>query len=207
MKSVYETLGVSPDASDEDINAAFKKRSLKAHPDRGGDKAEFQAINEALMVLTDPDRRRRFDETGEVEVKAMQQRAEALLAAMVVEASSVDDSEFMVVIRKRIEHETRALNDRGRSLKGAIEKQQKKIDRFYESNKDSVNKVGRFVALTALTRIRESLETDTKAIDDRIKLLAAVKDLTLGLRYELPAHASDGSWPPSAHQLLTSRFA
>lgn len=60
----YKILGVSKDASDDDINAAYKKAARWAHPDGGGSAEEFDEIKRASQVLLDPEKRRRFDEDG-----------------------------------------------------------------------------------------------------------------------------------------------
>ncbi|WP_255149900.1 DnaJ domain-containing protein [Halorarius halobius] len=66
-ESYYELLGVSPDASRADIEAAFRERAKETHPDRSDapDAAErFQAVRRAREVLTDPDERARYDRLG-----------------------------------------------------------------------------------------------------------------------------------------------
>jgi hypothetical protein len=51
----HATLGVSADATPEDIRAAYRRRAFETHPDRSaGSTAEFQAVAEAYRVLTDP---------------------------------------------------------------------------------------------------------------------------------------------------------
>lgn len=65
-RDLYERLGVSRDASVDDIRKAYKKMSLVKHPDRGGNATEFQEIQEAHEVLTDDNRRRIYDMTGNV---------------------------------------------------------------------------------------------------------------------------------------------
>ena len=61
MEDYYETLGVEKGSSAEQIKKTFRKLSMKHHPDRGGDKATFQKINEAYQVLGDPTKRRNYD--------------------------------------------------------------------------------------------------------------------------------------------------
>lgn len=67
-RDYYEVLGVSKDASAEDIKKAYRKGAMKYHPDRNpGDKeAEemFKAIGEAYEVLSDQDKRSRYDQFG-----------------------------------------------------------------------------------------------------------------------------------------------
>ena len=57
----YKILGVSNDASDNEIKKAFHKLALVNHPDKGGDKEKFQKINVAYETLSDPDTRREYD--------------------------------------------------------------------------------------------------------------------------------------------------
>jgi DnaJ-class molecular chaperone len=64
MPTLYETLGVEPDANDEQIKKAYKKLAFQFHPDRNSDPsahAKFQEINEANEVLSDPNKRGQYD--------------------------------------------------------------------------------------------------------------------------------------------------
>eukprot|EP00002_Diphylleia_rotans_P031664 TRINITY_DN658_c0_g1_i1.p1 TRINITY_DN658_c0_g1~~TRINITY_DN658_c0_g1_i1.p1 ORF type:complete len:393 (-),score=72.68 TRINITY_DN658_c0_g1_i1:341-1519(-) len=60
----YAVLGVSKTATPEEIKNAFRKLSLKHHPDKGGDPEVFKQINEANQVLSDPSKRRIYDAVG-----------------------------------------------------------------------------------------------------------------------------------------------
>lgn len=63
--SHYETLGVSPDATDAEIKAAYRRASAAAHPDRdGGDGDRMAAVNVAYEVLSDPESRTDYDARG-----------------------------------------------------------------------------------------------------------------------------------------------
>lgn len=60
----YKTLGVSKDASADEIKKAFRKLARTHHPDAGGDEAKFKEINEAYEVLSDPEKRKMYDQYG-----------------------------------------------------------------------------------------------------------------------------------------------
>ena len=66
----YKTLGVSRDASAEDVKKAFRKLSRKYHPDLNPDNPEaenqFKIINEAHAVLSNPEQRSRYDMRAEI---------------------------------------------------------------------------------------------------------------------------------------------
>lgn len=70
----YKVLGVSKDASEDDIKKAYKKAALKWHPDRNKDNQEtankkFKELGEAFEVLTDQNKRAVYDQYGEEGLK------------------------------------------------------------------------------------------------------------------------------------------
>jgi curved DNA-binding protein len=60
----YSILGVSRNASEQDIRKAYKKKSMQHHPDRGGNEEEFKKINEAYQTLRDSQKRQQYDNPG-----------------------------------------------------------------------------------------------------------------------------------------------
>ncbi|KAI8349220.1 DnaJ domain-containing protein [Choanephora cucurbitarum] len=63
-KNYYEMLGITKDATENDIKKAYRKLALKYHPDRNKDpnaKQRFQQISEAFEVLSNPQKRRDYD--------------------------------------------------------------------------------------------------------------------------------------------------
>src|SRR5918997_145294 len=67
-KDYYKALGVGRNASDKDIKSAYRKLARKYHPDvNPGDKQaedKFKEIGEAYEVLSDPEKRKRYDQFG-----------------------------------------------------------------------------------------------------------------------------------------------
>ena len=57
----YEVLGLSNNASQDEIKKSYRKLSFKHHPDRGGEKEKFQQLNEAYSVLSDETKRKQYD--------------------------------------------------------------------------------------------------------------------------------------------------
>jgi len=68
----YEVLGVPRNASDEEIKRAFRRLAFQYHPDRNreaGAEDKFKEINEAFQVLSDPEKRNRYDRYGRVDAE------------------------------------------------------------------------------------------------------------------------------------------
>lgn len=67
-KDHYQTLGISKNATTDEIKKAYRKLALQYHPDRGGDKeteTKFKEVNEAYQILSDPQKRKAYDQFGD----------------------------------------------------------------------------------------------------------------------------------------------
>lgn len=64
-KSFYHVLGVPKSCTDSELKKAYRKKCLKAHPDKGGSEEEFKELSRAYEVLSDPEKRKLYDQYGE----------------------------------------------------------------------------------------------------------------------------------------------
>ena len=62
MKDYFKILGVAPDAGEDEIRTAYRRLAMQHHPDRGGDQAVFQDVQEAYSTLTDSQKRAQWEQ-------------------------------------------------------------------------------------------------------------------------------------------------
>jgi len=72
----YQLIGVDRNATLHEIRSKFRAKVLAEHPDKGGDPKKFQLLNKAYNVLTDQEKRRRYDATGRAEKSAEEEFVE-----------------------------------------------------------------------------------------------------------------------------------
>lgn len=64
MRDYYKILGLSKNASPDEIKRAYRRLAQKYHPDKGGDPQKFKEINEAYQVLGNSQKRTQYDQFG-----------------------------------------------------------------------------------------------------------------------------------------------
>lgn len=65
----YDVLGVSKTATQDELKKAYRKAAIKNHPDKGGDPEKFKELAQAYEVLSDPEKRKIYDQYGEDALK------------------------------------------------------------------------------------------------------------------------------------------
>jgi len=61
---LYETLGIEKDADQSGVKKAYRKLAIKHHPDKGGDEHKFKEVSAAYEILSDPEKRAKYDKYG-----------------------------------------------------------------------------------------------------------------------------------------------
>ncbi len=69
----YDILNLQKDTSADEIKKAYRKLAVQKHPDKGGDPEEFKRISEAYKTLSDPEKRKIYDQLGDEGFKQHEQ--------------------------------------------------------------------------------------------------------------------------------------
>lgn len=132
MKNLYEILDVPEDASESDIKKAYRKKAQANHPDKeGGDTEVFQAIQKAYEILSDENKRKHYDETGdELKDQLNNEVIESLIGIVlnVVQNSDVRRVNILDSVRALVHQQQR----RHRDNQNQMEKQ---MERMLEASK------------------------------------------------------------------------
>lgn len=164
--SLYDDLGVDQDATEADLKRAYREQAKRAHPDRGGSEDEFNKVNRAWMVLRDPEKRSRYDRTGEADGEP--DNSYSVLSAMMGQALE----EAIAAVQGRFETsdivEIMAASTRDKldTLKGEIAKGKKAVARFDRMLKRVRYKGGKTDLMSAIIKDkRGNLSDQLRALD------------------------------------------
>lgn len=100
MRNFYEILGICSDATSDQVRLAYRSKVKEVHPDGGGSSEAFNEVVVAYEILIDEDRRRQYDETGNVEDsgKALIQGAKLVVESLLNDLLQRDDARFIDVV-------------------------------------------------------------------------------------------------------------
>lgn len=162
----YETLGIDPAASGDDVKRAYRKRAMETHPDKGGTPGTFLAVQRAYKTLNDPDKRKKYDETGEADeggpdnrltnVMAMLSRAYFGVIASMVQQNADPERECV------FDHVLDTLKKAKDKCLAAIETNDKMVKAFKKALKRVRGKGDTFKTLTA-GKVREAQDASDAA--------------------------------------------
>lgn len=125
----YETLGLEPDCTPEDIKRQYKRKAQVYHPDKeGGDAKMFDLVADAYETLVDPERRDRYDrfgDGGKIKKPDMETLLATIFTAMIDSGAYggnlIDRCQDMVIMRSAENNKTlMGLNAKKLSLEGQV---------------------------------------------------------------------------------------
>jgi len=175
VSTPYEALGVSPDASPEEIKAAHRAAVKRHHPDTGGNVDAFTRAQKAYKLLSDPEKRRRYDATGEDGDAQDQPMAVAMqIIADVIEEifkSSQEPRDFIGCMRAMVWTSSVEIDGKIAMAEHAIFRQERVRKRLKPKAADPIGRAidqriaVQKVELAKLNTLRDGLQKATEIID------------------------------------------
>lgn len=150
MDDPYKILSVKKNAKPGTIEMAYRKLAKTHHPDRGGDQAEFQVIQDAYDLLRDPKRRKLYDETGETKAIPYDRLAVGLISRFFI------DVYRNLIMNGGDVRTTNVINSLSDVIQGMIRNHAKNIE-VLKKIRDQVEE--------SLSRIKPKKTDDTRILD------------------------------------------
>lgn len=181
----YDTLGVKSDATADAIKTAWRRASSAAHPDReGGSTERQQVVNKAYEVLSDPERRARYDHTGDDSAgESVAVDAQQMLVALFTQAMEGDDN-WLRFVSQALDAQRKHL------LSVQSDAHAKRVRLTRRTGKIKAKSGENLVQMLIDNQIRQ-LDAQHQHIEHGLKVVAATSDLLKN--YE------GNEEPPAAH--------
>lgn len=184
----YEILGVERDAGAEEIKKAHRRRAKATHPDTGGDRDSFESVSKAMQCLSDPVRRKAFDDTGRDpghRIDTKMERAIGLIASLMTDviegdADPVTEPNLLGLMKDHLRSGMDRISVKIMSLTMTIRRGEKMMKRM-RLREDGSRDVVREVLQNAVHRARDALQ---KAEEDSAVHAMAIEILD---RYDFDA--------------------
>jgi curved DNA-binding protein CbpA len=142
-KNLYDILGLSKNATFEEIKSKYKSLAQQHHPDKGGDPELFKEIKNAYEVLSDPANRKKYDTTGHYESFASirDQALEQLsrLFFNIIPNINADIDDLILIMKNESRKERENVNHNINTCNGYILKLNKIINKIKKKNNQSEN--------------------------------------------------------------------
>jgi curved DNA-binding protein CbpA len=200
IPNLYEVLGVPRDATTAAIKTAFRRKAKNLHPDVGGDPEQFRLVRLACDVLTDPERRRNYDQTGAVSIDGIADHPDAkvyaaiadLLTAVLPKIKSPNFDDVVVLLRDAVAQILVDIDRRAAELNLSVEKLAVIANRVQATE-------GENLLRSIVSGRREALLQQRKRLEHDRQLYEEARDFLGGYEYFTAVEnvlISSDVWPP-----------
>lgn len=172
---LYATLGIEPTATPEQIKAAYRKKSRENHPDHGGSTEAMASVNDAYAVLSDPDRRAKYDQTGDsTKGPTLDEQANAALA-QVFNACLTEEGDIVAVARKAFGRGISEANGQRQEMASTLRKLEKRRGLVINTAGENLFQVLLEGKISQLEKARSSLDAQIEVAKAALRLLESYR--------------------------------
>lgn len=188
--SYYDELGVKPDATNEEIRRAYRRKAKQNHPDRGGSADKMAAVNKAYETLSQPQRRLTYDRIGEDRPPDIEHVARNILTGRIIAWMDSDQTtgDLIADVERSLIAEQRNQNAEIRKGTQLLERLQKRIKRLKFKGKGID-----LVSAAVDSKIRDIKQT-TEKMKDHVANLERAKELLPTYEFEPEIQAPTGTF-------------
>jgi len=185
MADLYETLGVTRDATPEEIKAAFRAKAKATHPDAGGADAAFAEVSTAYSILSVEEKRREYDKSGRADNRAENEHRfafaliEGMMRKVIEEYEEADDD---LICNDIIETMIVVMHDHIAQIETDMEKFKRNVvrlsalsKRFSTKAEGATNVCGNMVDYK-IANLNRRLEEGAKAIERHQQAIELLKN-------------------------------
>lgn len=151
MEDLYDTLGVKRDATQEEIKESYRNLAKETHPDKGGDTEKFQKLQLAYSILSNQEKRERYDKTGATAKTPFDALLINYINGIVGEVLSSGKDVDLIDLIKKVTKDS--------------------IRQFDKAHDSLVREKGRVEALAKSFKIKKGTDYITPILSDRIRLI------------------------------------
>jgi curved DNA-binding protein CbpA len=133
----YAVLEVKANATADDVKAAYRRRAKATHPDIGGSSREFGDVKLAHAVLSDTERRERYDRTGDVEEpepdnteQGALERIAAMLKVVLEAEPDPNERDLVALMKAHLVSEVEAANSKLKVTRRSVQRAEQMRGRF-----------------------------------------------------------------------------
>lgn len=177
-KSLYEILGIDETASKEEIKKAYHDKAQETHPDKeGGSQEKFLEVSRAYKILSDEEKRQRYDDTGEEDDSVPREEDPKHLVLQVF-LTVISNPHFNPKQHDAFESTKAEIEMRQAQIKNEITKNTKEKQRYEEilSRIESAPDHYKFTISDIVKRHIEMGEILVKNLNIGVKMLELLKD-------------------------------
>lgn len=189
----YEELGVAPDATPEQINAAYRRKARAAHPDAGGNRDAFARLSRAVAILRDPQRRETYDRTGNAEDQPQGPMAAHVLAEAFSVAMQQHDPRHVDLIATVDTMLAGRLNEIKAERSKTLGKQRRNADAMTrlirKADQPGSNILGNILAQAA-----DDLGRELSRMDEIEALITEARELAKGWTWKVEPRPMQTTW-------------
>jgi curved DNA-binding protein CbpA len=182
-KNLYDILGLSKNATFEEIKAKYKSLAQQHHPDKGGDPELFKEIKNAYEVLSDPVNRKKYDTTGHYESgtslrdQALEQLSRLFFNLLPNINPDLDD--LILIMKNESRREKLNINNNINTCNGYIFRLKKIISKIKKKNDQGENLLKMF-AENQLKNHENELQNFIRQIQVVDKVIEMLEDYQYG---------------------------